>query len=422
MATKYKTSRRLKRYWRTPGNPRLKGLFLAGLDHTDVRSNEVGEVWPMKTDERERLLQANPSHPAVKAPLAQQYSPGWHGDVEQRPESAFARELARDEFGDNPGDADTDAGRFMRGEKTVSKDQYVQRALLNDAVTELDVLFREELETTFIMGAQPRKIFRDASDVVNVNRRKGDIPRETDETYANVGGEIDETRTGQEGQDTVAFTTERIHQGFEISDALMAESEPDIFESLARRTGAAVENTLNRIALVDLIDNAGNTVDADVASNTLTAVQALNHGIATTETNDFPTPNQAVVHPEFEQELFDDTNVVYANRGGSTEPLQDRQVGTIMGLERWKASDGAYNNATNTKTIGSVDHTFGYAADNERGAVVYPQEMHKVVIWEDFDMETKDYEDPIRDLQGRNVRTWMDAVTAQTNAITEIHY
>ena len=407
--SRYKTERRLKRYWREDGNPRLKGLFLAALDHTEVSPEEVGRVWITSPKERERHLSANTSHPATKAPLSQQYTPGKHEDLKARPEAGVARTLARDEFS-----KDDEVDRFMAGEESIDKDKYIQRALLNDAVTELDVLFREELETTFIQGAQPKKIFRDAANVRNVNRRKGDVPRETDETYAKVGGEVDATQTGQEGQDTISFTCKKIHQGFEISDALMAESEPDVFESLARRTGGAVENTLNRISLVELIDGVTTTYDAGPGSDT--AVQALNGAITEVSKNDFPKPDQVVGHPEFEQAIFDDTNVVYANRGGTTEPLQDRQMGTIMGLTRWEASPGAYSNATNTLTISSTDHTFSYSSDGDYGAVAYGQEFFNVFIWQDFDMETKDYEDPIHDLQGRNVRTWMDAAWGQTDA------
>lgn len=422
--SRYKTERRLKRYWREDGNPRLKGLFLAGLDHTDVSAREVGEAWIDTASDRERHLAANSSHKALQAPISQTYTPGKHDNLKSRPESNFARTLAREEFSGGSADSlNEDGEKFLKGEKGIDKDKYIKRALLNDAVTELDVLFREELETTFIQGAQPKKVFREAANVVNVNRRKGDIPRETDETYAQVHGHSDEITTGQEGQDTVAFTTNKIAQGFEISDALMAESEPAIFESLARRTGAAIENTINRICLVDLIDNVGQTFDADVGGTVdATATQAINGAITNVSTQDFPKPDNLVAHPEFEQAIFDDSNVVYANRGGSTEPLQDRQMGSIMGVTRWEVSDGAYNNATNTDTIGSTDHTFGYAADGERGAVAFAQDFFNLVIWQEFDMETQDYEDPIRDLQGQNVRTWADSVYGQSNAACEIQY
>jgi len=416
--SRYKTQKRLKRYWREEGNPRLKGLFLAGLDHTDVRPKEVGEVWLTDPNERERQLSANDSHRALTAPVSQQYSPGAHGTLQERPESGVARQLARDEFS-----KEDDWKAFLAGDETMDKDQYIKRALLNDSVTELDVLFREELETTFIMGAQPRKIFRDAANVRNVTKRKGDVPRLTDQVYAEVdGGQGSETGTGREGFDTVAYETQRVSQGFEISDALMAESEPDSFEALARKTGAAVENTINRICLVTLVDNANQSFDADVGGTTdATATQALNGAATEVDLQDLGEPGQVVVHSEFEKDIFDDTNVVYANRSGETQPVQERLMGDIMGMTRWKASDGTYNNGGDTRTV-TPSNTWGYNADGEYGAVAFVQDMFNLVVWQEFDMETKSYEDPIRDLQGQNVRSWVDAVYGQQDAAAYIQY
>lgn len=416
MKSKYEIKRRLKEFWREPGNPRLKGLFLAGLPNSGVRPEEVGEVWPGKK-ERKQQQSAGGAHRSLTAPVSQQYAPGRHHDnLDSRPESGVARTLASNEFG-MQGD---DKEKFLAGEESVDKDSYIKRALLHDAVTELDTLFREELEQTFIMGAQPRKIFRDAGNVTRVSGQKGDLPRESDQPYGKIGSQGSEIVTGQQGFDTVSFDCDKISLGFEITDELMNQSEPDVFASLAEGVGAGVENTLNRKALVELIDNAGESVTADVgAADEETAVQALNSAATEVDLNDYGEPDQAIVHPNFEEAIFDDTNVVYANRSGETEPLRDRLMGDIMGMQRWKASTGSYNNAGETTGL-SPDNTFGYDGAGEIGATAFVQDMFNIVIWDDFDMVTKDYEDPIRDLQGTNVRSWMDAVYGQPNAAANI--
>jgi hypothetical protein len=412
-------SRLLKQYWRSPGNARLKGLFLAASDTNSARPEDVGRAWPTDPDERRRLAEAAAPGEGrmLSTPVSQRYAPGTRDDFGSQNEHAIARSLSKALLS-----GEDDRERFLAGDTPVDKDTYIQRALLNESVTELDVLFREELRQSLIMGAQPRKIFRDAANVMNVSKRKGDIPRHTDEVYAEVSGQGDVIGTGREGFDTVAFECEKVAQGFEISDELLDESEPDVMEALARQTGAAVENTVNRICLVQLVDNAGQTFDADVGGTVdATAVQALNGAATNVDLQDFGPTDTAVVHPEFEQDLFDDTNVVYANRGGSTEPLQDRQLGSIMGHERFMASDGTYNNAGNTRTL-SPSNTWGYAADGEYGAVAYQREMFNLIVYDEFDMETKEYEDPIRDLQGMNVRTYVDAKYGQTNAASVVQY
>ena len=415
MNTQHEVERLLKQYWREDGNPRLKGLFLAGMSNSEATSQQVAEAWPTAPDERDRLLSARDDG-GMGVPRSQQYRPGsHHTDFESRPESGVARTLARDEFGDKEG-----MKRFLAGDASMDKDTYIKRALLQNAPTELDTLFREELETTFIMGAQPRKIFRDAANVRTVSRQKGDLPRESDEPYANVGGYQDEIGTGEQGFDTVPYDLKKISLGFEIPDELQAQSEPDAYESLARGVGAAVENTLNRICLVELVDNAGETVDADVGgTEDLSAVQALNAGSTAVDLNDYGEADTAVVHPEFEQAIFDDTNVVYANRSGETQPVQDRQMGSIMGMDRYKSSSGSYNNAGETKTL-DPDGTWGYDGADEIGAVTYVQEHFNLILWNQFDMEMRTYEDPIRDLEGANIRTWCDAEFGQSGAASTI--
>ena len=52
--------------------------------------------------------------------------------------------------------------------------------------------------------------------------------------------------------------------------------------------------------------------------------------------------------------------------------------------------------------------------------MVYQQEHMWLVI--EQDIEIKDYEDPIRDLQGVNSRAYVDAVYAQPDAAATIDY
>jgi len=413
----YETKRTLRSFWREEGNPRLKGLLLAALPNTGVRAEDVGRAWVDDPKERERMLELAPPR-TLTAPVSQSYAPGAHdGAEESRELENVARTLASDEFG-----SDDEAKRFLAGDTGMDKDKYIKRALLQDSVTELDVLFREELETSIIMGAQPRKVFRDAANVVNVSKRKGDLPRGSNQTYAGVYSQGATIGTGDRSYDTVPYECVKVAQAFEITDELVNESEPDVVEDLVRATGAAVENTINRIALVEALDNAGGSFDAQVGGTLdASAVQALNGAATQVDLANFGPADTAVVHPEFEQALFDDSNVVYANRGGSTQPLQDRQLGGIMGMERWESSDGTYNNGADTDTV-NPSNTWGYANTGEYGAIAYERDQLALVVWQDFDMATKDYEDPIRDLQGSNVRSWVDAVYKQPDAAATVTY
>jgi len=411
---RHRTERTLKQFWRHEGNPRLKGLLMAGLPNTSYSAEEVGQAWVTDPDEKERHLSQVPDVKdgarVLKAPAQQQYTPGAYGsEFRDSNESATARELSRSLVGGDPSDESSDAGKFLAGHKTVDKDTYIKRALLNNSVAELDVLFREELETSIIQGAAPRKIARDAANVINVTKKQGDLPRGSDQAYAEKGSQGAPIRTGDKSFDTVSFNTERYGAGFEITDELIRQSEPDVLEALVRDAGAQVENAVNRVFINNLVDNAGQEHDT---AGTDQDVSMVNKSIENVELQDF-VADTSVMHPEFKTQLFEDSNLAYANRAGSDDTIRQREFNPLFGLEMFTMSDGAHNTS---------NQTWGFGADSEIGAVTYQRDHAGLVIWDDFDMSMEDYDDPIRRLSGGNVMTYVDAVYRQPDAASRVEY
>lgn len=412
----HQTKRLLKRFWRAPGNPRLKGLFLAAADGSGHTAKEVGEAWIDNPKERKRHLQHVEINDETRTgriltvPATETYSPGAYGNIETTRENAVARTLARKEF--SGGSADSlgeDGKRFLSGQKGMDTDKYIKRALLNNSVAELDVLFRKELETAVIQGAAPRKIARDAANVINVTKQSGDLPRGSDQAYAEKGSQGAPIRTGDKNFDTVSFTTERYGAGFEISDELIRQSEPDVLELLVRDAGAQVENAINRTFINNLVDNANQEHDTAGSNQDVTMV---NKAIEQVELQDFIT-DTAVMHPEFKTDLFEDSNLAYANRAGSDDTIRQREFNPLFGLEMFTMSDGAHNTS---------NQTWGFEADGEIGAVAYQRDHAALVLWEDFDMEMEEYDDPIRRLSGGNVVSYADSVYRQADAAARIEY
>ena len=64
--------------------------------------------------------------------------------------------------------------------------------------------------------------------------------------------------------------------------------------------------------------------------------------------------------------------------------------------------------------------TWDYTAEGETGGVVYDRD--KVGIYLFRDIEMKEYEDPIRDLEGINVRMESDVVLQQPGSAAAINY
>lgn len=393
--TKHEIRTDLRRFMRgEAGNWRFKGLLLAAL--TDD-AEAVGEAWPTS----DRWLSAHyKNHPG--ATMDRELS------LASRPEGSAERTLARETFGKDA----VEAGETVPIDKYIKRSLTSGRALLSDSATELDTLWREQLLETVIMGAEPVKMARDAATVVPVSDRKGDIPRGEAQSYAEKiarGGVIPDDG---EDFDTIAYDCEKYGQGFRITDELLELAVPSVLERQVRFAGAAVENAMNRRWLTEMVDNAGNTADADIGTTDLTPVQALNEGITQIELDDFGPATDVVYHPEFAGALYDDTNLVYANRAGSDDVIRNRSFNQVLGLMQYRASNGAYD------PDGSA--TWGYNANGEVGSFVYQKDMSALVVWKDI--ETKDYDDPIRDLVGGNARAHFDAKVLQPNAVANVTY
>lgn len=384
MATRTEARRKLRSYQRQEeGNWRLKGLLLAAFEGSDA----VGEAWPTNDRYLSEAQKANP-HTRMEGNTV---VPGRRGGKE--------RALARSEFSDRELDSE------------VHRDKYVKRMLLGESESELDTLWREELLDTVIMGAQPRQIARDAATVINVDSRRGDIPRGSAHVYAGSVAEGAEIPTDEESFDTVPYRCDKFGQGFAVTDELVDMAQPDVIERNIRFTGASVENAINREWLTSVVDEANNTADVDVAGGNSLDVGAINGAISEVEARDF-TVDSMVMHPEFKGELFNDSNLVYANRSGSDSVLRNREWNQILGVEMFTASDSTYDP--------DGANGWGFAADGERGAVVFQSEMSGLIVYRDI--ETKDFEDPLRDLVGGNARAYVDAQMLQPDAAAYVTY
>lgn len=380
-ASKYEARRTLRRYQQQKrGNWRLKGLLLAALDSKDA----VAEAWPTN----DRYLSKGHRDNPRRAMEDNTVVPKHRGGKEQS--------VARSEFSE----------RELDGE--VQRDKYIKRMLLTASETELDTLWREELLDTVIEGAAPRQIARESAAVFNVDSRRGDIPRGQSQTYAGAIAEGAEIPTDEENFDTVAYDCVKHGQGFGVTDEMIRHAQVDVIERNVRFSGAAVENALNRTWLNELVDNAGQEHDTGGANQDVTMV---NQAIEQVELQDFGPVDSLVMHPEFKTDLFEDSNLVYANRAGTDSVITDRTYNQVLGSTLISASDGTHN---------SSNQTWGFNADGEIGAVAYQEEMIGLVMYQD--LETKDFDDPIRDMQGGNVRAWFDAVYLQPDAACRIEY
>lgn len=385
----------VRKAFNSEGNWRFKGLAAAAFGGPSVQ-RQLGKRWPSGTKSDYRFLSQEQRNDPITAP-GRGYNPTMFEGGESSRELQVAKEhLPASDM------------RDLEDGEAVDMDRYIKRALLNEDITELDVLYRESLLDTVIRGAQPYQIAREAATVMNVGTRKGDVPRGSSRIYAPKVAQGAEIKTDEENYDTVEYNCEKYALGFGITDELVDETSVDVVERQIEFTGAAVENALNRIFVNEIVDNAGNEFDTAGAGQDVSMVNRAQEEI---EKANFGAGNTLVMHPEFKTALFEDSNLAYANRANSDDVITDRTYNQLLGAMLMTGSPDAYD---------AGNQTWGFNADGEIGAVVYNDQFMGLQIYQD--LTTKQFEDPITDITGGNVRAHFDANYHQPDAAARIEY
>lgn len=384
------------------GNWRFKGLLLAALDGSGVSREDVAKAWPQSGHPSSyRFLSENPKYdPEVEANRKIVASPG---EEHHRILREFSGESGL------PKTLGASKPKKLEGDSLGSGvDDMIKRALFATSVPEeVDVLFREQLLDVVIDGAQKRQIARDAANVMTVDTRKGDIPVAQDGIFARNLAEGGEIRDDGEEYTTVEFEAEKYGIGAQVTDEMVRHAFIDVIERQVSFIGSALENQVNRIWLNELIDNAGNNFDTEGSSQ---GVPAINGAYGEVDKDNF-IPDTFVTHPEYRTTLFDDSNIAFANRAGTDDVIRERVFDPLLSVEHYGASGNIYN---------GTSETWDFSSDGDIGAVVYDRE-HIHLVFEQ-DIEIKDYEDPVRDLQGVNGRMYVDALYTQQRAASTIEF
>lgn len=392
--TRANQARKLLHQYGKTGNWRFKGLLLAALSDTPVSLQDVAEAWPTKRGEY-RFLQHNPDYDAEHC-LQEQYVA-----EEDTPEHHMLTQYAGDVVDEH------DRLALASGRK----DEVIQHCLFAAAtVEEVDTLFRDQLADVVADGAQRAQQARNGAFIFNADTRNGTVPVGEDGAYnyeSGSGGHAEGAIIPDDREDftTVSWSCKKVGVGARITDEMVEHSMIDLIERQIQWVGRTTENDINRIWINELVDNANQSFNAGGSD---LGVPAVNGAVGQVDDQDFE-PDTFVSHSELRTELFDDSNLVYVNRSGRDMELREREVDRVMGLTHLPMNGSAHD---------STSETWGYSAAGEVGAVVYERDKIWLVIHKDI--EIKDYEDPIRDLQGVNSRAWVDSTYAQTDAAAQV--
>lgn len=406
--------RQLADWMERPGNWELKAMLAAEIPEHPLSHEEVGEAmlyFSHNAEEKSHHLskrdETDPYRQLDEKGIDRKIRPLAHGG--DFAEESYARELAKD--------SDTPYDERQLKRTGVSSTDYVGRTLVDGTTSQKDILWREQLLDTVVRGAEEVQWARDAINMVDVQTTKGDHPVRGDDEFADKvaqGASIpfDELDWSQQSWDT-----EKRGRGAFITEELVEDALVDVIEENLRHIGRSVENGFNRIVTNEIIDNPGN--DNSVGSSATDGIQNANmsylfEAIRLVTSSNFPNPDSMVMHPKFEAgfSVSDHDNLNYANRAGSdayvrTGALPD--TGAISSGNMYVVPGSVYNGSNTYDWSGTTD---------DIGAVVYSRDFMYGYMYRD--LETKDFDDPIRDLEGANVRAQYDASLAQTNSAAQI--
>lgn len=400
----------LTRWMEREGNWRFKALLAAEHPESPYRQEDIGKALlslAENPETKQRHLAKRPdsawTQPAVRTLRVadfetQEYSTGPSSSAPYK-EPEYARELLGD----------------SKVEQYLDLDQYMGRMLVDEQTSEKDILWREQLLDTIVAGAEENKVARDASFVVDVDTKKGDHPIREDELFAPQIAEGAEIPTDEIDWTQQSWSAQKHGLGARVTDELMRQSLIDVMELNIRNLGAAMENALNRDYINEVVDNADSGNDHEVnPSNREVDVDDINRLMTEVEEQALGPSDTLVIHPKAKQGLLtqeSNNNLVFVNRSDSRDVLYGRNIPEILDL------DTAVSLRSNVYT-GS--NTWDWTATGEFGAVAYVRQQMFTYLYRD--LETKDFSDPIRDLEGANVRGWWDTKVGNSSAFARMSH
>jgi len=278
------------------------------------------------------------------------------------------------------------------------------RELLLSTAIESTTLIQTEMHATVLEGAEPWKCMRQACTVLPMKANTLTIPVGEVGSYAPEVAEGAEIPISDQDYTSVTLTAKKYGVRPMITDEMVADALYPVIEMEIRKAGAKLENTLNQIALTNLIDNTSAN-EHDTGGNNQ-GIKAIASAIKKVKADGF-IPDRIVLHPDAEALIMAD----YIPTGYvGAEAAQSGKLPNLLGLSPFI-----------TNVADASSQTWEYNSDGDIGMVVFDS-GNSTVIGERQPITIKRYEDIVRQLQGGTVSARWAVGTLQANAGARIEY
>jgi HK97 family phage major capsid protein len=251
-------------------------------------------------------------------------------------------------------------------------------------------LVQEEVYRTVIEGTEPFRCLREVTPVVATNTYSVRFVKGENGTYAGKVAEGSKVPIDTQTYTKQDITIDKWGTRPVITNELIEDSLFDIIELELKKSGARMENALNRRVLYQMIagSNAVSTNSVDPGASTKFAVRHIAQAIAKIKGQNY-MPDIMMTHPHAEGSLLEDSNLAYVAYAGSSSPLNTGQVPKIMGLT-------PYTCTVTEQATPTWDNT--NAGTDIQALIFSKADFATIVMRRDITIE--DYEDPIHDLMG----------------------
>ena len=287
------------------------------------------------------------------------------------------------------------------------------RELLLSEGIEGSTLIPTEIMATVVEGSEPMRCFREVLPVYQMKGMSMSVPVGATGTYAPIVGEGAEIAIETQDYTSVTFTAVKYATRPVITNEMIDDGLFDVIATEVRKSGARMENTLNRVCLAEMIDNDANVADCG--------------GTGTTPLLFLATAQQNILADGFlpKQIIFSPAAYAASQKEGlilstqfADDMLRTGSLGTILGMPTRMCSIAS---TTTVGEPGKSTATWGFANNDEVGALMLDPAVCGAIGMRQ-DIKVEQYADSIRQMMGVTLSMRLDCQALQTNGIGSIIY
>jgi|SRR3972149_5052040 len=300
---------------------------------------------------------------------------------------------------------------FLKDDPTVDP-RPAAELLLTDAI-ESTSLLNEEVLRTVIAGAEKFKIIRDSGvPVYKTSSNALRVPLGEAEINAPVVSEGAPIPDRTQDYGFRNFTIVKYGMKPRISYEMIEDGLVNVVAEEIFFAGAAVENRLNKDAIMNLVANKGNVNTYAAGRTSATAGNSLPNIMQTKALlkADGFFADTIIMCTDMEYDLQQNANVLQAERFGGSEVIRKGMIPTFLGMNVFVTDNGA-DTAANWR----------YTTDNDTAAIVMEARRGCGIAMR-RDRTVKKFDDVEKELQGITVTMRSDVSYLHANAVGTVTY